>query len=155
MNDDNTSNVWRKLFTYSWITVLFGWLSLENNDYFQTFINYNLAEEVWLRSHYNLLMSFGFVWGSYGILLLIGGWLRKNREVIDASLVVSIISFVAVVINCSHFSPILDHILLFNIRAGLLAFLMVFFAVQLIIIRRNSELFDNRNYKNLYTGFLE
>ncbi|MBS1536120.1 MAG: DUF2339 domain-containing protein [Bacteroidetes bacterium] len=152
LNDRKTNNLLRQLFTYSWIIALFSWLSLENNDYFQTFINYNLAEEFWLRSQYTLTMSFGFVWGSYGILLFIGGWLRKNREVLDSSLVVSLISFVAVAINCSNFSPILDHTFLFNIRAGLLVFLMILFTFQLNILRRNSKFIDRINYKTLYIG---
>ncbi|MBK9247573.1 MAG: DUF2339 domain-containing protein [Ignavibacteria bacterium] len=122
--------------TYGWIAVLFAWLTVETNDYFGMYINYNNAVEVWTRTHYYLEMAFGFVWGSYGLLLLVGARWRKNIMIIHASIIVSLIAFFGVGINSLMYKPIMDFVLVNNIRAGLLLYTIMIFAMQLNLIRR-------------------
>jgi uncharacterized membrane protein len=153
IEDIKNGQLYNRLLTYLWISALFAWLTLETNDYFQSFINYNLLGDLRVWPEYIQELSFGFVWGSYGLLLLVGGWLRKNRDVVDASMIVSIITFFGAALVSSSFNPIIDHVLLFNIRVGLLVYLMVAFAVQLGILRRSHEFSDRIPLRKLYQGF--
>lgn len=126
------------LLTYGWIALVFTWLTVETNDFFGMYINYNNAVEVWTRAHYRLEMAFGYVWSSYGLLLFAGAVLRRSRMVLQASMIVTAVGSIAACLNSAMYKPILDFVPVVNIRAGLLCFVTVVVAVQLSILTKQD-----------------
>lgn len=126
------------LFTYGWVALIFTWLSIETNDYFGMYINYNNAVEVWTKAHYRLEMAFGYVWASYGLLLFLGALWRKNRTVLQASMFVTLAACICVGINSMMYKPIMDFVLLLNIRAGLLVYMFLVLGIQYSMLRKQE-----------------
>ncbi len=124
--------------TYGWIAILFAWLTVETNDYFGMYINYNNAVEVWTKAHYRLEMSFGYVWASYGLLLFWSALWRKNRIVLRASMHVTCAACICVGINSMMYKPIMDFVLLLNIRAGLLVYMFLVLGIQYSMLRKQE-----------------
>ncbi|MBI3260533.1 MAG: DUF2339 domain-containing protein [Ignavibacteriae bacterium] len=139
IEDEKNPHILKSLFIYSWIAVLFCWLTLETGEYFQRFISYNGDYEIRVWPKFIRELSFGFVWGGYGVLLLTGGLIRKNREVITASAIITVIALLSVILHSAYFPPISDHVLLLNPRTGLIVYLIVIMALQQKMYNRSDE----------------